>query len=169
MSRMNIRLSDRAKQTEFAELVGITQPAVSKHAKEGLLPRGASYRRWLTAYCKRLREQAAGRGADNSAELTKARIRESNAKAEALELAAAEKSGTLILAEMVTPVFEQVFVNFRERMLEAGSRAASHIEARYGHELDDSDLAAHLRLGLQRCADTVEDMSIAIEQAASRG
>lgn len=48
-------------QAQFADLVGISQQAVSELVKGGALERGASAGQWLLGYCGRLREQAAGR------------------------------------------------------------------------------------------------------------
>ncbi|WP_164963965.1 terminase small subunit [Rubrivivax sp. JA1026] len=48
-------------QSQFAELVGITQPAVSDLQKRGVLKANATGRTWLLAYCGQLREEAAGR------------------------------------------------------------------------------------------------------------
>jgi phage terminase Nu1 subunit (DNA packaging protein) len=48
-------------QSEFGELVGISQQAVSELVQMGVLQAGDSWQLWLLAYCARLREQAAGR------------------------------------------------------------------------------------------------------------
>lgn len=60
-------------QVEFADLVGVSEAAVSQWLSEGVLERGGSARQWLQAYCARLREQAAGR--DPTGELTSERAR----------------------------------------------------------------------------------------------
>lgn len=69
-------LDSPIKQVDFAQLVGITQPAVSDLLTRGVLKAGDPLRVWLIAYTRQLREQAAGRGADgelaaNRASLTK--------------------------------------------------------------------------------------------------
>ena len=48
-------------QSEFAELVGITQPAVSDLVKRGVLRPNITAATWLRDYCAHLREEAAGR------------------------------------------------------------------------------------------------------------
>ena len=58
---MNIDLSKGLTQEQFGRMVGITQPTVSDLLATGILARDATGGEWLTAYCGRLREQAAGR------------------------------------------------------------------------------------------------------------
>jgi phage terminase Nu1 subunit (DNA packaging protein) len=63
---MQVDLSARASQTEFAALVGVSQPAISALIAEGKLPFDAPLGELLCAYCERLREQAAGRSLELS-------------------------------------------------------------------------------------------------------
>lgn len=60
-------------QAAFAELVSISQPAVSELISRGTLTRGASLRRWLVEYCENLREQAAGRASTGDLDLIQER------------------------------------------------------------------------------------------------
>ena len=48
-------------QSEFGQLVGITQQAVSDLVRAGVLKPNLTGQAWLHAYCERLREEAAGR------------------------------------------------------------------------------------------------------------
>lgn len=57
-------LSQPCNQAEFADLVGVSQQAVSEFMQRGMLGRGQTAITWLRAYTAHLREQAAGRGAD---------------------------------------------------------------------------------------------------------
>lgn len=57
-------LGQPCTQADFAQLVGISQPAVSDLLTRGVLGKGQTARTWLLAYTSHLREQAAGRGAD---------------------------------------------------------------------------------------------------------
>lgn len=54
-------LAEQITQAEFAQAVGVSEARISQLISEGVLPRDASAGEWLTAYCERLREQAAGR------------------------------------------------------------------------------------------------------------
>lgn len=56
----------RVRQADFAELVGISQQAVSQLIQKGALEPGDTLGRWILDYCDRLRDQAAGRDADGS-------------------------------------------------------------------------------------------------------
>ncbi len=60
-----IDLSDKFSQTALADLVGVTQPAISAMVSEGKISGDGTLGEVLIAYCQRLRDQAAGRvGAD---------------------------------------------------------------------------------------------------------
>lgn len=51
-------------QEDFAALIGVSQQRVSQMLAEQLLDEGGTGLQWLQSYCKRLRDQAAGRDAD---------------------------------------------------------------------------------------------------------
>lgn len=53
-------------QEQFGIIVGISQPAVSALVASGTLAQGQTLGEWIAAYCRRLRDQAAGRDADGS-------------------------------------------------------------------------------------------------------
>jgi phage terminase Nu1 subunit (DNA packaging protein) len=61
-------------QDEFASLVGVSQQAVSDLVQAGLLLREETGGAWLLAYCKRLREMAAGRDPDSNLSVQRARV-----------------------------------------------------------------------------------------------
>jgi phage terminase Nu1 subunit (DNA packaging protein) len=61
---MVIDLSQPMRQTDFGELVGVSQQAISDLVNKGVLDHGQPAGAWLLAYCTRLREQAAGRLGD---------------------------------------------------------------------------------------------------------
>lgn len=83
-----INLDDEAKQTVFAELVGASQPAISKYHRLGILVKGQSLGQWLLAYCEKMRSEASGREVtDSRKRLDEAKTREALANAETKELA----------------------------------------------------------------------------------
>jgi phage terminase Nu1 subunit (DNA packaging protein) len=65
-------------QVVFAQLVGITQPAVSDLLTRNVLKPGDTAGNWLLAYTKQLREQAAGRGADGELAANRAALTKTN-------------------------------------------------------------------------------------------
>lgn len=62
-------------QSQFAELIGVSQQAVSDLINRGVLDRQASAGQWLRAYCSHLREQAAGRASTGDLDLVQERAR----------------------------------------------------------------------------------------------
>lgn len=48
-------------QAEFAMLIGVSEAKVSQLLSEGVIERGVCAHDWLTSYCQRMRDQAAGR------------------------------------------------------------------------------------------------------------
>lgn len=63
-----ISLDTPCTQKDFSDIVGVSEPAVSGMVKRGLLISGETAGAWLLAYCHHLREQAAGRSTDLTAE-----------------------------------------------------------------------------------------------------
>ena len=61
-----MNLDTTCTQAQFGELVGISQPAVSDLLTREVIQPGATAGAWLIDYCAHLREQAAGRGADDA-------------------------------------------------------------------------------------------------------
>lgn len=103
------------KQVDFAELVGITQPAVSDMLTRGLLKPGDSARVWLQAYTRQLREAAAGRGADG--ELALNRAAESKTRNQLLQIKLKKASGEYAEVSLI----EQVLAHI-------GTQVASQLE-----------------------------------------
>ena len=48
-------------QSEFAQMIGVSEARVSQMVSDGVIEKGATAHAWLLAYCERLRDQAAGR------------------------------------------------------------------------------------------------------------
>jgi len=66
---MTLDPDEPVSQSQFAELVGITQPTVSRLQADGVLPAVLVLGPALLAYCDRLREVAAGRHAEGGISL----------------------------------------------------------------------------------------------------
>ena len=63
-------------QSNFAALVGTSQPTVSHLVADGTLPKGATARAWITAHCAALEaERDASDGVEDSAEGREVRLR----------------------------------------------------------------------------------------------
>lgn len=107
-----MNLDVKATQRQFGSLVGVTQQAIQIAVAEGILSSGDTYRGWLLAYCKRLREQAAGRYSASDLDLTEERARLARAQSERIEMENAVKRGELApidtLRDALVPVVAQI-------------------------------------------------------------
>ena len=107
-----MNLEAKATQQTFATLVGVTRSAVVAAVSEGILTPGQSYREWLLAYCKRLREMAAGRYSAGDLDLTEERARLARAQSERIEMENAVKRGELApidtLRDAIIPAMTQI-------------------------------------------------------------
>lgn len=56
-----MKLDGKLTQSEFGDLVGISQPAVSDLLSRGVISSDNTGKEWLLAYCLHLRNEAAGR------------------------------------------------------------------------------------------------------------
>lgn len=110
-------LDSGTTQTEFGELIGISQQAVAGLLQRGVIFEGGTAREWLLAYCENLREVAAGRGGDEGIRLnlenTRETIRGKQVDRARKELLLAEKRKQL----MPTVLLEEILAR-------AGARTA---------------------------------------------
>lgn len=83
-----IDLGKKITQAKFAQLVGITQPAVSGLIARGVLQIGDSAENWLLSYCGQLRDAASGRPAPGESDLnlTDEKARLAAAQADKVEM-----------------------------------------------------------------------------------
>ena len=98
-------LSKKISQVKFADLVGITQPAVSGLVARGILTVGESGADWLLSYCGHLRDVAAGRSheaqsLDSDEQLARLRA----AQAEKIEMSNEQVRGELVSAVVLAEV-----------------------------------------------------------------
>jgi phage terminase Nu1 subunit (DNA packaging protein) len=107
-----LNLDSKATQQSFATLVGVTRSAIVAAQSEGILAPGDTYRGWLLAYCKRLREMAAGRYSASDLDLTEERAKLARAQSERIEMDNAVKRGELApidtLRDALVPVVAQI-------------------------------------------------------------
>lgn len=74
-------------QAQFAELVGVTQQAISALVGRGVLNAGDTAGQWLLHYCENLREQAAGRASMGDLDLVQERARLAKEQADKVAMA----------------------------------------------------------------------------------
>lgn len=128
-------------QTQFGDLVGISQQAVSLLVSRAVLPDGASLGEWLLAYTDHLREIAAGRGGDNSLVLAAERARLAREQADRIAMQNAERRKELAPAYLIEHV-----------LAKAGSRAGRILDTIPGEirrrcpQLTSDDIGAVTRI-----------------------
>lgn len=119
---MTMLSDDAVTQGRFAELIGISQPAVSDLLKRGVLSRDATATTWLLEYCTNLREQAAGRQADGGLNLATERARLSRAQADIAELNLRERRGELVPIAGLEHKLKAAVIAAREYLLQQPPR-----------------------------------------------
>lgn len=99
-----IDLKAQVKQSEFGELVGISQPAVSDLLSRHVLSHGGFVGQWLIEYCGHLREVAAGRAASGDLDLASERARLAKEQADKVAMQNAVTRGELAPAVLIEEV-----------------------------------------------------------------
>jgi phage terminase Nu1 subunit (DNA packaging protein) len=99
-----VNLDSPIRQADFGALVGITQPAVSDLVSRGVLEDGQPLRKWLLAYCGRLREQAAGRmgATEGGLDLAQERAALARSQREGIDLKNAVLRGDYAAVELLS-------------------------------------------------------------------
>lgn len=120
---MTIDLSAPISQAKFATIVGISAPAVSKLCQREILKSGATAGEWIVAYCKHVRESAAGRRGE--LDLVDERAKLAQRQTEKLEMELAEKRGELVPVDIVAGYLEGNNSTWRARLLALPSRIRS--------------------------------------------
>lgn len=117
-------------QREFADHVGVSQPLVSDLLRRGVLPRDGTLDQWRLAYCKHLREQAAGRQSDGGElDLVAERARLTHHQANIAALDEDTKRGNLIPAEQVEQAWGDLVFAARARLLSIPTKAAPLVQS----------------------------------------
>jgi len=130
-------LNEKANQSSFGRLVGISQPSVKEFFDKGVLGPDQTLKQWLLAYTKRMRDQAAGRGGDDQFNLSKARAEESILKTAKLRLEYNREIGVTVVAEDAAAVITD-WCRFGNREYSQGiNRLVSEIQNQYGITIDN--------------------------------
>lgn len=152
-------LDAQAKQTEFAKLVGVSQPTIAQHINRGRLSSGGSYRDWLAEYCEHLRNEAAGRGGSLHEELTSARIEESKVKAAAGRLDYMTKVGLLVPADWAGNSLRS-WAAFANREFQSGMRdLVAEIQSVHKIQVDTEVVLERAGTIVRRIADYAEKLA----------
>ncbi len=154
-------LEQTAKQTEFAELVGVSQPAIAKMISVGALTHGETYLQWLHAYCERLRVEAAGRQVNQTRlDLEKAKTRDAIASAETKELALYRERGLVFEREQVKNAFENWIAVAKAEYMNSIDKIIAGIESQNSvtvdREFTDGIIGAAFRVIADYSVESVE-------------
>jgi len=160
MNLKRLDLGAQASQSRFAELVGVSQQAIALKVKDGSLHRDGTYAEWLSVYCDRLRQEAAGRAGEAQKQLTQARIeesRENTAEKKQRRLTAAKQ---LLLRPDVEHLILELPTMTRQQVMTTAEEIEEALEAKYSIELTDDDIKKPLRSALghvgNRAAELIE-------------
>lgn len=80
-------------QRQFADIIGVSEAAVSGMAKAAIIIPGQSVGCWLRDYCAHIREQAAGRATAGDLDLATERARLAKEQADKVAMQNAERRG----------------------------------------------------------------------------
>lgn len=124
------RLPATCSATELGRLLGISARTVRELAERGIIPRGERGRYPLAsvaAYCRHLREQAAGRADADGTDLVAERAKLAAAQRRRVELQIAAEERRLVDAEAVRGRFVGMVTAAKNRLLAVPSKAKSRI------------------------------------------
>jgi hypothetical protein len=132
-----VLLDDKAKQTEFAVLVGTSQPAIAKHLRFGTLSEGGTYREWLFNYCEKLRQEAAGRrDQKDQTSLDQVRIRDLLASAQIKEMSLFKDQKLVLDREQVRQAMDGWVVQSKSEFHSSIEKILAMVESQTGTQLD---------------------------------
>lgn len=129
-----MQLGDKAKQSVFAGMVGVSQQAVSKQFGNGVLEKEGTYADWLIAYCEHLRIEASGR--DVAEDIKSATIREKNANADKKELETDILRGTVVNMDQVYEELMPAIQHIKSVLSSGCEKIKSSIDAVYEINVD---------------------------------
>lgn len=147
----------KVTQSEFAELVGTSQPAVSQRLKSGVLSADDSLGSWLHNYCHQLRQEAAGRtGAEHNG-LTAARTREASASADLKLLQIKERVRELVPVAEIEPRLIAMVTAARTQLLVLPGVLAQELRALHGVEIDPAIIEDRISEALSNLATSLQE------------
>jgi phage terminase Nu1 subunit (DNA packaging protein) len=154
---MKLDLDAKANQTQIGLLIGKSQQAVSKLASKADVKSDATNGEMIRAIFERLTEEAAGRGGEYQQELTKARIRAENGKADLAEMSIREKAGLLVLAEEIEPSLLRMVTAARQELLTLPGKFASDMKMLHGIDIDESLVTERIHDSLKHLATSLQE------------
>lgn len=158
-------LDEKATQTGFAKLVGVTKQAIGRRYSEGQFPAGGSYATWLQIYLESLRVEAAGR---SEKELAAIRGRKELAQAMREEFELAKEMKMVVLVEDISPGLIGILKEIQTNIIQAGKRSMQAIQAEHQIKLHDDIVLEPLRAALRDVAGSADQLVATLEGQPSR-
>lgn len=151
---MDVCLTGVANQSVFAELVGISQPAVAKLVHKKVLVSGMTYGQWLLNYTERLRTEAAGRSANEARERRDYAIaRQAEAKAAIDERELYRQDQLILDVETVQTAMSEWITLAKTEFNNAVDRLITVIESENGITVDREQLQPDIDVALRAIGD----------------
>lgn len=152
-------------QTQFAELVGVSQQAISSLVGRGVLNSGDTGAVWLKHYCENLREQAAGRASMGDLDLVQERARLAKEQADRVEMqnqiSRREVAPVNLLEVVLAKVARQIVANLEAIpvQLKRNSTTISQEDLNYitSEIIKARNIAANMELNLDEMNGPVGD------------
>lgn len=155
---MEVSLSDKANQSTFAKIVGISQPTVHKHAKRlGLVP-GQTYAEWILAYTDRLRKEASGRAHESDDSFLGLKKRKAELENTQLALALGKEMRLLVETSVAKASLDELLTNFQQELQNTGFALQERIESKFNIEIDDECLSDPIRDTAERVAKNAREL-----------
>ncbi len=156
-----------ASQTQFAQLLGCSQPAVSKHVQKGTLPKGGTYRQWFVALYQHLAEEAAGRGGSLQDELNKARIESEKVKAANGRLDYETRIGSLVPTEWAAQALRDWAAQANREYQSGIKNFAAEIQSVHKIQINPELTTKHAGTVIARIADHADKLAGSVEGSSN--
>lgn len=139
-----------ATQANLARLIGVARSTVHGHHENNLFKEGALLGDWLSSYITKIRDEAAGRSGEASAEIGNARLAETKIKTKKLQLEFDQLEGKLIDEAYFIELMKPAFSHIETTLESAANKIVQEISIQHGVKVDkriiDDELSSALLL-----------------------
>lgn len=149
-------IDTKAQQNKFAEIVGVSEPAVSGYIKKGFLKEDGTYREWLLAYCERQRTMASNHGGDAQTSLAQARINDLEVTTRLKNLDYQEKLEKLVPVEWAANSLINWARSANQEYQTSIKETVLKIESKYNIHIDNIIIEQHLEKLLKKIREYAE-------------
>lgn len=155
---MTINLDDKANQTGFAKLVGVSQQAINKHASKLGLVEGQTYAQWILAYTDNLRTQAAGRSHESDANFIALKKQKAELENIDLSITVGEKLEIFVPTDLAIGTIYDLLSLFQQELINVGDNVREKLESKHSIEVDDECISDPIRAAAERVAENARQL-----------